>query len=353
MPSLGNDLAALRKEQDLSIEDVQKRTRIPLHILESIEDDSIFTQIDEYTTYTRSYVRSYAKAIGIGEEAIVRALDQVEEGHYDGHLAGGPAEPPAADDTDATEEAGNGDESSTDGEGEASTGAAEAGEGDVKSSRPPKKEHTSPPIATAPKDWDWVRVGRQAKAAPSRSPAKTGLLIIIILVALIAGGFWAYSYYYAAETPPADTEPRGGEVEQPATPPDSLQETLVGNEDESRPEVDTTVQSGPEGLADTLSIAIYAANGKLEPVRIYTDILGQRNPYWVPQGDTIRFNFVNTVRIRAVNQYDRMQLLFNGHIIQNYYQQYFNEASGMVELDRSVFENHPEWHRPPEQPSSS
>lgn len=349
MPSLGNDLAAIRQQQDLSIEDIQKRTRIPVHILRSIEDDSIFDQIEEYTTYTRSYVRSYAKAIGIGEAAIVRALDQVEEGQYDGHLASGGAEA----ESPVTAEGADTEPTDGDPEEDADAKAATADQPDkakADDARPadtpkPEKTTTTPPAAsTPPKDWDWVRVGRRAKSAPSRSPVKTGLLLLLLLIVLIAGGYWIYSTYYADTAADPDTAESTGEMmQQPAVPSDSLQEALVGEQRQGE-FTDTTIQTERGTLSDTLAIAIHAATGKLEPVRVYTDLLGKRNPYWVAEGDTLRFNFVNTVRIRAVNQYDRLQLLFNGHIIPDFYQQYYNEASGMVELDRSVFESHPEWY---------
>src|SRR5699024_6070430 len=86
MSSLGNDLALIREQQSMSIDDVQKITKIPPPILQSIEDDSIFTQLDENITYIRSYVRSYAKAIHIDEPDIARALNEVEAGTYEGSL---------------------------------------------------------------------------------------------------------------------------------------------------------------------------------------------------------------------------------------------------------------------------
>ena len=335
MPSLGNDLATVRKKKDLSIEDVQQNTRIPAHILRSIEDDSIFENMPNNVTYTRSYVRSYAKAIGIQEANIVRALDRVVKGNYGGEL-----DPDA--DLDSNEE-------------------PEQSEEDIKQDltdkNPPKQPEESPPQEPRQKpvsykaserasdNWDWVQVGQQANTKNARS-RRTGLLIILILIAAIAAGFVVYTYYYAEkESPEGATE--NNELQQPTTPSDSLQEALLN--DKNRPQMNNNGQAGSgEVFGDTLTIGIFAASGKLEPIRIYTDILEQQNPYWVPQGDTIRFNFVNTVRLRAANQYDRLQLLFNGHIIQNYYQEYYNSESGMVELDRIVFENHPEWRQPAE-----
>lgn len=323
--SLGNDLAKIRNKQGLSIEDIKKSTRIPTHIIASIEDDSILEQLDNYTTYTRSYIRSYAKAIGIKEEEIVTALDRLEQGNYQGGLL---------DQYDLEE-----------------TDQQETTEED-QSGQPEKKEPekpTPPPPAgqsqsTSTENLDWVRVGMRAKTSPSKSSIRTGLLVLLVVVALVAGGFIIYSLYYT-ETNSEPSQPAETQTNQPPTPSDSLRQALI-NSQTNLPPADTNTINQSGSLPDTLSIAIYAADGNLEPVRVYTDILEQRNPYWVAEGDTLEFNFVNTVHVRAVNQYDRLQLLFNGHVIQNFYEEYYNEESGQVELDREVFENHPEWHSP-------
>ena len=94
-------------------------------------------------------------------------------------------------------------------------------------------------------------------------------------------------------------------------------------------------------LPDTLSLVIYAAHGILEPVRVYSDVMDELNPYWIEQGEAFRFEFVNTIRIRG--QYSRMELLLNGHVIQNFAQQYYNPDTRMVELDRSIFEGDERW----------
>ena len=337
MPSLGNDLATVRKKKDLSIEDVQQNTRIPAHILRSIEDDSIFDNMPNNVTYTRSYVRSYARAIGIREADIVRALDRVEKGNYGGELAPG-TDPDSNKEPEQPEE---------------------EPKNDLSQEAPPKQPDESPPSQEtvqkpvsykaskrASDDWDWVQVGQQAKTKNARS-SRTGLLIIFILIAAIAAGFLIYNYYYAENDSPEAEVHSSNELQQPTTPSDSLQEVLLN--DENNPGMSSGRQAeGATVLGDTLTVGVYAAAGRLEPVRVYTDILEQQNPYWVQQGDTIRFNFVNTIRLRAVDQYDRLQLLFNGHIIQNYYQEYYNSESGMIELDRTVFKNHPEWQRPVE-----
>ncbi|HBQ61517.1 MAG TPA: DUF4115 domain-containing protein, partial [Balneolaceae bacterium] len=74
--SLGKDLASIRKSKNLTLEDVQNAIKIPHDILDSIEDDSIFSDPNRNKTYLRSFVRSYAKLLKIDDEDIVEALDE-------------------------------------------------------------------------------------------------------------------------------------------------------------------------------------------------------------------------------------------------------------------------------------
>lgn len=340
MPSLGKDLAAIRKKKGLSIADVQQITKVPQHTLRSIEDDSIFTQIDQNTTYIRSYVRSYAKAVGVSEDDIVRALNQVEAGNYDGSLGITTQVPEETPDQEA-ENTDKGDSTERDDMVHDHSPEFQEKKSPKKTSPVPKASSSS--TSSTLSSIDWVDVGLKANPAQRRSRVWSGLLIIVLIVAILAAIFLLYNYYNSNSSNEPPARERSTAI-QPETPSDSLRESLITSENEPATADTMPVEQGT--LGDTLAISIYAANGKLEPIRIYTDILGKQNPYWVPQGDTIRFNFVNTVRIRAVNQYNRLQLLFNGHVIQNYYQQYYNAETGMVELDRSVFENNPQWRTP-------
>jgi hypothetical protein len=342
MPSLGKDLAAVRIKNDLSIEEVQKITKIPAHILHYIEDDSIFTRIDENTTYIRSYVRSYAKAIGISEAEIVHALDQVEAGNYGGSLAETthPDQEPV-DDIEAPDDS-NKSDMVHDHSPKFALDKEEKKTSDPGTKRDKSKKtiRQSDTISSI----DWVDIGRNLNTSQSRFNMQSILIIVSVLMAFGAI-FLLYNYYDSGSTDSTNLQ-ESNTIFEPETPSDSLRESLIGGESEPATNANPAAEEGT--LSDTLSIAIYAANGNLDPVRVYTDILGRINPFWVREGDTTRINFVNVIRIRADEEYDqrlldRLQLLFNGHIIQNFYQQYYNPESKMIELERSVFENHPEW----------
>ncbi|MDG5765957.1 helix-turn-helix domain-containing protein [Balneolales bacterium ANBcel1] len=86
MSKLSEDMVLIRKEKRLSKQDVFNKCRVPLETIYAIEDGSLFSDKNRNKTYLRSYVRTYAKAIGIRDEDITRALDQLETDHYDGFL---------------------------------------------------------------------------------------------------------------------------------------------------------------------------------------------------------------------------------------------------------------------------
>ncbi|MGB0347479.1 MAG: helix-turn-helix domain-containing protein, partial [Balneolaceae bacterium] len=44
--SLGKDLAAVRNKLGLSLEEIQSQIKIPAHVLKSIENDSIFNELE-------------------------------------------------------------------------------------------------------------------------------------------------------------------------------------------------------------------------------------------------------------------------------------------------------------------
>ena len=86
MSKLSEDLVSIRKEARLSKQDVFDKCRVPLETIYAIEDGSIFAGKMRNKTYLRSYIRTYAKAIGISEEDITIALDDHEIGSYEDSL---------------------------------------------------------------------------------------------------------------------------------------------------------------------------------------------------------------------------------------------------------------------------
>lgn len=86
MTALGHDLRVIRERRKRSIADIHWETRIPMRILESIEDGSIFENADVPETYVRSYVRTIGKALQIPDRKLIHALNAQKAGAYDSHL---------------------------------------------------------------------------------------------------------------------------------------------------------------------------------------------------------------------------------------------------------------------------
>ncbi|NGP77118.1 helix-turn-helix domain-containing protein [Balneolaceae bacterium YR4-1] len=340
MPSLGNDLAAIRKNLDLSIEDIHQATKIPLHILESIEDDSIFEDLNKNATYIRSYVRSYAKKLEIDEERTIRALDQVERGTYTGILRDDSetgtipkftGKPKKSKAEEPEQQSGPEDKQVPEPEETVAKGPAKRPEA-------PNKTTETPSVHSV----DWVDMGK--RFTPLRSPSRMwfGLAVIFIAIVVVIGVY--YLFIRGPEDPQSSNESQSPVTTTEAVEPDSLQLNLSGQEDGTDTLQRTQTQPA-ETLSDTLNLVIYAAYEKLEPVRVYTDVLSSLNPYWIELGEAVRFKFVNTIRIRG--PYERMELLLNGHLIQNFEEQFFNPESGMVEINRKAFEGEARWLQPP------
>ena len=340
MASLGNDLASIRIEKELSIEDVKQRTKIPVNILKSIENDSIFNKMDENDPYTRSYVRSYAKAIGIESNEIVRALNQAQKGTYKGGLLKDTNierqtsldyDPPKTDQKVEEKKTSDmvHDHAPLDSDSDTSK------EQEPHQSTSPTSSTSSTPSVS---NVDWVDMGRRFTPMQSKSRIWGG---VIILLALVVGiGAWYYFFYEKGTN--GNEQVTQNETTQPAIDPDSLQldVTVPAN----RNNESLTENNETETLPDTLTLVIYAAYDKLEPVRVNTDVINSLNPYWIEQGEAFRFEFVNSMEFRG--QYSRMALIFNGHLIENFRQEFFNPESGMIEINRSFFEDDPQWLQP-------
>lgn len=341
MASLGNDLADIRKERNLTLEDIHEATKIPEHILKSIEDDSIFTDFEENPTYIRSYVRSYAKALSIDEEQIVYALNKKKKEDYKGSLR---------------QLLQAGEEKTFEPEEEA--GKEPQSPAEEKTEEEPSKQEkkdTSPEAETAitespsVQSVDWADMGKRFQ--PLESTKSRIWIGIFILVLIIAAGSYLYMYQSEQVEPGAPQGTSQSKQQTTTGTKDSLQLDIVPPlEDENARSQDSISerlqesQKTLQALPDTLTMLVYAAYGKLEPVRVYTDIMDSINPYWIEQGTALRFTFVNEIRIRG--QFSRLVLLLNGHVIQDFREKFYNPDTRLLEINRSFFENNPKWLQP-------
>lgn len=333
MSSLGNDLATIRKRQHLSIEDIRDKTKIPIHILESIEDNSIFTDVEENITYIRSYVRGYGKALKLDDDLVVDALDQMEIGTYDGLLL------------KSVTGKGREEKAAPPGQTGAKKDEAVGKDKDITAAGPdvdkPAPDHETEKMPEPPSvsSVDWADMGKRFAPLQSKSRIWIGIGFVLAIIAVVL-----FFFVYQNSPTTFNNEPGESPVDltQPEVAPDSLQVELNQAESEQQNgQTELTRTEARTSLADTLTLLVYAAYGKLEPVRVYSDLMGNINPYWIEQGEAIQFEFVNEIRIRG--QYSRMALLFNGHLIENFRNQFYNNETRMIEIDRSYFENDNKW----------
>ncbi len=349
MASLGKDLALIRKDQNLSLDDINKATKIPVRILKSIENDSIFSDFEESSTYIRSYVRTYAKALSIDEKQVIYALDKRQKNEYSGSLRKSWKDDPdwAADEYEATESS---EEDTSDQENDMihdhSPEFQPSGETQSPSENLRSVESDTSGKRSEVRSVDWADMGR--RFTPLRSTTPRTLIGIIVLVLIVAGGTFFY-FYQGESSNSADTQQNTEQASPPTISTDSLELNISPVQDDSPMVVQDTGSANLQNetmqtLPDTLTMILYAAYGKLEPVRVYTDIMDNINPYWLEQGQALRFTFVNEIRIRG--DFSNIILMLNGHVVQNFREQFYNPDTRLVEINRSYFEDDPKWLQP-------
>ncbi len=329
--SLGKDLAAVRNKLGLSIDEIQNQIKIPADVLKTIEDDTIFGELATNKTYTRSFVRSYAKALGLADDLIVAALDSLEAGLYehgtilDEELAKKHApliNPEVLDD--------------------------DAHSGEAKLVRPEIEEAPQKPTPTV-ENVNWADLGKQFSTQTSNPK-----ILVPVIIALVIIGLAVIIYIYkepilgifSGSDEPEISETILGENEttNEGFIQDSVTTTSTNQDLATLPEsaISTEVESGTSNtnlgyssvLSDTLTVTVYAAYDKLEPVRITSDFNWRTNPFWMEQGEAFNFNFTDTVLVRG--QYSRMILLFNGHTIDNPFIDYYDETFDSILLTREA-----------------
>lgn len=341
MPSLGKDLATIRDHLGFSLQDIQHSTKIPLDTLQSIENEEIFKEDSEIKTYVRSFVRSYAKALKIDNDVIVKALNQKETGNYNHLLLQQftelskevPTQQSKSEEKPAETQDKQKDTSDK-------NLTAEAKKSDEKQSAKPTatkpaeqkpKRKSEPAKTSVDKKVDWADVGKRMKNEKKRTPVwLITIFILIILAAIIAFILYNGEYFESDSSVSQNqeetvNEPNGLSLEISEVSPDE-------NPEESEPVA---------ALNDTLFITVYAAYDRLDPIRIWSDLKPRNDPYWIEQGTAMNFEFENTIRINGPS--DRFLLFLNGHRIEDFQDSYFNETEDAVELSRDVFTSETEW----------
>jgi len=159
-------------------------------------------------------------------------------------------------------------------------------------------------------------------------------LILIVVIFVIGYFIYANDLFNFSDT--SINEPETSVI-TPTTP--NTGDSLL-NLDESE-EMNVTTSPQVNELDEILYITVYAANERLEPVRIWSDIKPRMDPYWIEQGIAMNFDFRDTVRIRG--QYEDMLIFKNGHAIDDILETNFNSQENYIELTRDYFSTDPKW----------
>jgi cytoskeletal protein RodZ len=366
MASLYQDLLKIRIQAGLKPYDIYERTRIPLDVIVEIEKGTINNNKQYQVTYLRSYVRSYAKSLGINDQDIITALDADASGSYTGSIAklylgesqsdlSGSINPVDHDeeilaaDAVKAQAAGANPPSFND--------VDKTGYSRPDSSKPHNLKTPSPPELQSV---DWADMSRQLGSMQS-FPYRSVITVIFLLAAGAAGYYyWSNLYQKDTETQPLQIQEQVHNTEpiapaagattstqvapvQPATANqiDTMPASVVPVSPPTNEQITSNTQQSrtvsPGTLPDTLFITVHAAFDRLEPVRVTSDVNNTRSPYWVESNEAMRFDFLDNILIEG--QLSRMAIWINGHLMEDFME--YSTSSRIIELSRDILAGYP------------
>ena len=94
--SLEADFRAAREAIGLTIEDIQKKTRLATAIIKRFEEGRLIGEPSFKSEYLDAFVKSYAPALGLSRQAVAAALEATRKGTYGGELRRSSREPVSA-----------------------------------------------------------------------------------------------------------------------------------------------------------------------------------------------------------------------------------------------------------------
>jgi len=270
MRRLAHDLRRIREKRRCSLQAVHNETKITLELLQHFERTALYDHERYNPVYLRSFVRTYATAIGLEPAKVLEALELAQEGKYRNQLA-----VQYLGEEPIPEEA-----------------AAEAGEiTSITPERHSETEGVAVEMAETPALPLSVGPGGLERLE-RRSRWRIGMLALLFVAG--AGGFL---WWWLRPVP----------APEPAVLPRDTAAAVLA------PETTAAVAPAPapaKVLGDTISISVIATFDKVDPIRIRIDN-DLRRPYWIEQGDTLRLRFTQQVILEQ--QLEDIQLLFDGH----------------------------------------
>lgn len=346
MREISRDLTLLRKHLKLEVQDIHEATRFPVDRIEAFESGTLFEDSDfeSNITYIRSFVRSYGKALNLPDDVLIDCLDYVELGSYNRQLIDyfeasqkkkgkktTVKEQIILDDT--VDEGGmTYDESAVRGKDAGSDARAESAPASVSSPQPV----TAPSFKKPPVDGvDWASKPIKGR---TRTPIPPHVWIIgavstLLIMAVITLVWWfsqrdtnsndsnpdstldpapmELNQGTASDTNASNATPSSANNGQNSSGPSNPETQLATNATGSpQPNTGPLAYLGSSPLNATYSVLVYAAKGRLEPIRVWSDQKPEVDPYWIEQGHAMRFEMDQEMRLSG--QFSNLRLIVNG-----------------------------------------
>ena len=288
--NLARDLRRIRESRNISIDELNIQTKIPRTLLASFEERVLFDHDQFNRVYLRSFVRTYAATIGVSADIAVESLEAAAEGRYDGRLAreylGEEVDylPAAAESTTDDQGAAHAVSEENDPPVEPTPVAIEdeTDESDWAATSPPSRKPTPPK----------PRVSRSPSHSSRRSNA--GSWVGIVFGVIVVGGIvWGLITVFGGG---GDFTSAGDTVAVVDT-----QEVDIAEPEAPRPRVT---------LDESMVFYVVAESGPVDPIRVTVDD-DLRRPYWIEEGDSMRF--VANERIVFEEHLDLIRLNLQGY----------------------------------------
>ena len=285
--NLARDLRRIRESRNISVDELNIQTKIPRTLLVSFEEHVLFDHAQFNRVYLRSFVRTYASTVGVSADMAVDALEAAADGRYDGRLA---REYLGEDVNYLPPEM----------HAESSSAATEA---EQIVPQDPVVEPTPVGVQVEVEDTAWA-----ATSPPSRQPPpekKTsrgagskpkgggagGWIGVVFGVIVVAGIVWGLVTVFGG----------GPSIADEVVAPVDTQQVVASEPEPARPQVT---------LDESIVFYVVAENGPVDPIRVTVDD-DLRRPYWVDEGDSMRF--VATDRIVFEEMLDVIRLNLQGY----------------------------------------
>ncbi len=353
------DLSAIREKRNVSLDALRDATKVYPNIITQFEKDGLVDHPLFNALYVRAFIRSYATALGIPVDDVLKAYDQAQRGGYDRRLAIEYLDLPE-DEVEALRASLVADPkedavfTADKFEFEKSAGEKPVTSGGAKSKSSPRratsKKASSKPDLQSQKLEEAAASGAAITFIPKSDDRQTSSLenlssgitarlqslfekgkqSPIFQWGLLAGGIMlglfvilqllSFQSDSDEDEIPAGTNPVIEDSAPAATQPDSIPAMPAESIVVPQPAV-------PIVLGDSIPFYIIADKGKLDPFRVKRD-QDLRRPYWLDEGDSMLFYFDASAVIEDNLQF--MKILIEGYT----YPIYETDSLAKVIIDR-------------------